>query len=162
MKKLILLRHGKSSWEFNVPDEERILQQRAYRDADVIAKAFQEKTDYRFSIWSSKAVRATTTAELVREHLKDRVDDFQIKEEFYTFDGDKLLSLIYNLPDEVDQMMLVGHNPAFTQLINFFCEKVRLDNLPTTGLAEMHFEATKWSQVDKAKLNLILFPKNLI
>jgi phosphohistidine phosphatase len=57
--------------------------------------------------------------------------------------------------------MLVGHNPAFTQILNFFCEESNIANLPTTGLAEMKFDSNNWSDIKKAKLNLLLFPKNL-
>lgn len=161
MKRLILLRHGKSSWENNVPDVERPLQKRAYHDAELVAKAFQNEANYNFTIWSSKATRAKTTAQLLTEKLEDQIDDFRIKDEFYTFDTTELLKLIFKLPDQVENMMLVGHNPAYTQLINYFYETAELDNLPTTGLVEMEFKSDKWSSIREAKINLLLFPKNL-
>lgn len=161
MKRLILLRHGKSSWESNVSDEERPLQKRAYHDAELVAEAFQNEANYNFTVWSSKATRAKTTAQLVTEKLKDQIDDFRIKDEFYTFDATELLKLILKLPNQIENMMLVGHNPAYTQIVNYFCDTAELDNLPTTGLVEMEFKSDSWSNIKKAKINLLLFPKNL-
>jgi phosphohistidine phosphatase len=161
MKRLILLRHGKSSWNHNVQDVDRPLEKRAYNDAELIAEDFNKKTDYNFTLWSSKANRAKTTAELVSNTLNSRIDDFKIKDEFYTFDVNELLSLIKNLPNTVENMMLVGHNPAYTQIINYFCQEEVIDNLPTTGLAELEFQADNWSEIKKATLNLLLFPKHI-
>ncbi|GGE29251.1 SixA phosphatase family protein [Psychroflexus planctonicus] len=161
MKRLILLRHGKSSWENNVLDEDRPLQKIAYDDAELVAETFGREANYNFTIWSSKANRAKTTAQLIVEKLEDQVDDFRIKDEFYTFNAAELLKLIFKLPDLIDNMMLVGHNPAFTQLVNYFCETAELGNLPTTGLVEMEFKSDNWSSIREAKINLLLFPKNL-
>lgn len=36
MKKLIIVRHAKSSWEHNLPDHERPLNQRGFNDADLV------------------------------------------------------------------------------------------------------------------------------
>lgn len=161
MKRLILLRHGKSSWSHHVADVDRPLLDRAYHDAELVAEAFQLQTDYRFTLWSSKANRAKTTAELIYKQLENRVDEFQIKSEFYTFDANELLQLIYHLPNHISNLMLVGHNPAFTQILNFFCEEANVYNLPTTGLAELLFDVDEWKTVSRAKMNLLLFPKNL-
>lgn len=161
MKRLILLRHGKSSWQNEVSDENRPLQKRAYDDANLVAEAFQKELNYNFTIWSSKATRAKTTAQLIVDKLKTNIDDFKIKDDFYTFDANQLLSLIFTLPDHVDNMMLVGHNPAYTQIINYFCEDAAIANLPTTGLAEMQFQSDSWKDIKNAQLNLFLFPKNL-
>jgi phosphohistidine phosphatase len=161
MKRLILLRHGKSSWDGNLPDEKRPLQERAIKDAKLVAQAFEEHTDYKFTVWSSKAVRAKTTAKLVVEELQNRIEDFHIKEEFYTFDASEVLKLIRELPEEVENMMLVGHNPAYTHLVNYFCKDVEISNLPTSGLVELEFDTPTWSELKKADLNLHLFPKHL-
>ena len=161
MKRLILLRHGKSDWNHNLPDEKRTLKKRAFDDVELVAEAFQKKSDFKFTLYSSHAVRAQTTAKLFAEKLKDRVEAFQIKNEFYTFDANEVLQLVFKLPNPENNVMLVGHNPAYTQLVNYFCDDFRVDNLPTTGLVELQFEADDWQAIKKAKLNLHLFPKNL-
>ena len=161
MKRLILLRHGKSSWDGNLSDENRPLIEKALLDAKIVAKAFQEHTDYKFTVWSSKAVRAKTTAKLVVKELENRIEDFQIKEEFYTFDASEVLNLIRKLPEDIENMMLVGHNPAYTHLVNYFCKDVEISNLPTSGLVELEFDTQTWSELKTADLNLHLFPKHL-
>ena len=59
----------------------------------------------------------------------------------------------------------MGHNPAFTELVNFFVGPGTLDNLPTAGWAELSIRIDEWSQVPDAKgegeLVYQLFPKSL-
>ena len=161
MKRLILLRHGKSAWDKNLPDQKRPLKSRAFEDVEHVANAFQNENNYFFTMYSSPAIRAQTTAKLFAEKLKDRVEAFHIKEEFYTFDASEVVQLVFNLPDDSDNILLVGHNPAYTQLINYFCEDANIDNLPTTGLVELQFKAKNWNTIKNAKLSLSIFPKNL-
>ncbi len=85
MKKLILVRHGKSSWKEDLPDDERPLKKRAYKDADLVIKAFSGFKDDQMTIWSSYAVRALTTAKLFKEGLNIPDSRFEVKDELYTF-----------------------------------------------------------------------------
>jgi phosphohistidine phosphatase len=58
MKRLILVRHGKSSWKEDLPDHERPLKKRGYKDAKVILKTFDHFYKPGALVWSSYAVRA--------------------------------------------------------------------------------------------------------
>ena len=68
-------------------------------------------------------------------------------------------------PDELERLALVGHNPAFTELINYFVGPGRLENLPTAGWAELILPIDKWPQVaaleGRGELVYLLFPKEL-
>lgn len=161
MKRLLLLRHGKSDWDNHLTDVERPIMQHAYKDAELVARAFQEKSTYSFSIFSSKAVRARTTATIFAEKLANQVDNFEIYDHLYTFDPNAILETISALPNTLENCMLVGHNPAYTQLINYFCQEAGVYNLPTTGLAEMTFETNDWKGLIHGQLTLLLLPKNL-
>ena len=67
--------------------------------------------------------------------------------------------------DDTDSLALVGHNPAFTELVNFLVSPGTLDNLPTAGWAELSIRIDEWSQAPDAKgegeLVYQLFPKSL-
>ncbi|MBZ9632514.1 histidine phosphatase family protein [Salegentibacter sp. LM13S] len=160
MKRLILVRHGKSSWEKNLPDEKRPLKKRAYNDADVVLKTFKEFQSEDLTLWSSPAVRANTTAKLFKDELQIPDDKFTIKKEIYTFDDDNLLSILKTCPESIKTLMVFGHNPAMTSLVNRLGDK-SLDNLPTTGLCVIDFDSNNWKDIQTGKTLLQLFPKNL-
>ncbi len=66
------------------------------------------------------------------------------------------------LPDEKNVVMLVGHNPAMTQLANVFLYD-KIDYLPTTGVVSIGFNTNKWHQISLAnrELQFYVFPKML-
>jgi phosphohistidine phosphatase len=83
----------------------------------------------------------------------------------YTFDYREVLRWIAAQSDDTDSLALVGHNPAFTELVNFFVGPGTLDNLPTAGWAELSIRIDDWSQAADARgggeLVYHLFPKTL-
>ncbi|MBZ9730947.1 histidine phosphatase family protein [Salegentibacter sp. JZCK2] len=160
MKRLILVRHGKSSWENNLPDEKRPLKKRAYNDAAVVLKTFKEFQSGDLTLWTSPAVRAHTTAKLFKEELQIPDDKFTVKKELYTFDDDHLLSVLKSCSEDVETLMVFGHNPAMTGLVNRLGDKP-LDNLPTTGLCVIDFDSDNWKNIKTGKTLLQLLPKNL-
>lgn len=160
MKKLILVRHGKSSWEEDLPDEERPLKKRAYKDAEVVLKAFRNSEPKPLSMWSSPANRALTTAKLFQEEMEIPDKDFRVKEDLYTFNVNQLLKVISGCDDAIENLMVFGHNPAMTQLVNTLGDHF-FDNVPTTGLIILDFEADSWKTLKNGKTTLYLFPKHL-
>lgn len=160
MKRLILVRHGKSSWDNNLPDHKRPLKKRAYNDAEVVLNAFQNFHDPGGMFWSSHAVRAHETAKLFKERLNVADSDFQVKQELYTFNQNDLLSVIQSCTNDIEKLMVFGHNPAMTILVNSLGDK-KIDNLPTTGLCVIDFPVDSWKDIRKGKTLLTLLPKNL-
>ena len=62
MKNLILIRHGKSSWEAPLNDKDRPLISRGILDAHFVAEKTIPYLPKTFIIWSSTAKRASETA----------------------------------------------------------------------------------------------------
>lgn len=160
MKKLILVRHGKSSWEEDLPDQERPVKKRAYKDAELVLNAFSSFVPKELMLCSSHAVRAFTTANLFKEDLKIPEDRFQVKKELYTFDRNSLLQVIKNCNSSVENLMIFGHNPAMTGVANSLGDQ-HFTNIPTTGLCMIEFKSDDWQGVKNGKTLLYLFPKNL-
>lgn len=160
MKTLILVRHGKSSWEDDVPDEERPLKKRAYKDANLVIKAFKKNFKKDFIVWSSFANRALTTARIFQEEFGIADEDFTVKNDLYTFNGNQLIDVISNCDNAVDCLMVFGHNPAVTHSANKLGDH-NFENVPTTGLVVLEFEADNWKDLKNGKTLLYLFPKNL-
>src|SRR4051812_25574812 len=68
MKKLLIIRHAKSSWDPAVPkDFDRTLNERGHKDAPVMAKRLLKRDIEIDSLVSSPAVRALTTASYFAE-----------------------------------------------------------------------------------------------
>jgi len=154
------MRHGKSSWKHDVDDHDRPLRKRAYNDIKLVADRAKPEISSSVKIYSSSANRALTTAKCFAKHLDLNSKQLQIKPELYTFNVQELKQFIYTLDDGYDEVMIFGHNPAFTMLANNFGDK-HFDNVPTSGLVNLSFENTSWKDCKKGKTTLHLFPKNL-
>lgn len=160
MKRLTLVRHGKSSWKHDLPDDERPLKKRAYRDGDLVSMTYKEFYSGDAMLWSSPAVRALETAKIFKNQLEVPDKNFKIKESLYTFDQDDLLNIITSCDDSLEKLVVFGHNPAMTGLVNRLGDK-SLDNLPTTGLCVIEFEVDSWKDIKRGKTLLTLIPKEL-
>lgn len=160
MKRLILIRHGKSSWEYDVADDKRPLKPRGFKDGELIAETFEQFFDKPVVIFSSPAVRALETAKIFKDKLKVEDKNFIIKPGLYTFNKADLLSQISKCEDSVPKLMVFGHNPAMTGLVNDLGDK-HFDNIPTTGLTVIDFDSPSWSDLGNGKTIMHLFPKNL-
>jgi len=160
MKRLILIRHGKSSWEHELPDVKRPLMERGIKDGELVAKAYEQFYTNPTIIWSSPAVRAKETAKIFKEKLNIQDSDFFIKTGLYTFDKDDLLKQIESCDPQVQTLMVFGHNPAMTELVNQLGNKY-FENIPTTGLTVIELETENWKELKKGKITLNLFPKDL-
>lgn len=160
MKRLVLVRHGKSSWENDVSDKQRPLQKRAYEDAEAVLKTFKHFYKFEATIWSSPATRALETAKIFKKTLEIPEEDFNVVEELYTFDQEELLDAIRSCSDDIHKLIVFGHNPAMTMLVNRLGDKP-LDNLSTTGLVVIDFETDSWKNIENGTTILTLLPKNL-
>jgi len=112
-------------------------------------------------IISSSAVRALSTATLLAKELDFDPEKIGVQEDLYHITSAALLQFIQLLPDEYGQVMLVGHNPTFTEVINQFAPEKSLTNLPTAGVAALAFDTAYWGQItqDNGKLLFLDFPK---
>lgn len=160
MKQLILVRHGKSSWEFGVEDRDRPLMERGISDAHKVSRHFASTSITPDAVYSSPAIRALHTCVIFLRKLKVPFGRFTLAERLYVFSGDELIDFIYDLPDTQDIVMIFGHNHAFTEIANDLGDKP-IDNVPTTGLVHISFDAGSWQDVRKGHTERILIPKAL-
>lgn len=160
MKRLILVRHGKSSWEHTLPDDQRPLKKRGERDGMLVANAFEKHLKKPVTVWSSPAIRALDTAKIFKHVLNIEDRDFHIKSSLYTFESNDLLNQIQNCDPTIDSLMVFGHNPAMTNVVNKLGDS-HIDNVPTTGLTVIDFQSDSWKNLKNGKTILSLFPKNL-
>ncbi len=161
LKTLVLVRHGKSSWEYpNLSDFERPLKKRATLDAQLVSKAFLDGNIHTYTAFSSGANRAFSTAQMFAKYLGSKVSTLEAKEELYTFSGLEILKFIKETSNQIDHLMLFGHNPALTEIANQMGNQ-SFANIPTTGLVQINFEIHSWTDAFGGKTQLYLFPKYL-
>jgi phosphohistidine phosphatase len=163
---LYLLRHAKSSWaDPTVADRERTLAKRGRRDAKRIAKHLRRIGGEPELVLCSPAERTRETLELTRPALGAAEVEFE--EELYGASCDELLARIRLVPDSVDSVMLIGHNPGLHELaITLSSTGDELERLkakfPTAALATLT-TAGSWSRLGPSKATLAAYvvPKQL-
>lgn len=160
MKHLILIRHGKSSWEYDVGDSDRPLGERGIKDAHLIAKALIDKLPPIEAVYSSPACRALHTAVILLRELGLPMELLKIRKELYDFSGSSVKAFVQSLPEELGQVMIFGHNHAFTNLANSWGSRY-IDNVPTAGFVHLTFQETSWDKVSYGKTHNTLFPREL-
>lgn len=164
MKKLTLIRHAKSSWaDFSLADEDRPLNKRGQRDAPFMADLMLKKGWLPELFVCSTAKRAQSTCAIFIEKIPSGKNIKIISNrDVYMASISQLLTIIESLPNEINHIALVGHNPGFTNLANYFINNGYLDNLPTCGIVEIEgADIKKWADFDHntAVVKEVHFPK---
>ena len=157
MKKLILIRHSKSSWHSPVQDIDRTISNRGVKDAHLIASKSVDIVPKSYIVWSSKAKRTTETAYIFSQYLSIPLETIHFTEDLYTFDDKKLHQIIKKCKNEHDNLILFGHNEAITNFVNKFGD-LYIDNVPTSGLVALQFDSNDWENLGKGKTITTLFP----
>jgi phosphohistidine phosphatase len=160
MKTIYIVRHAKSSWDdIMLSDHERPLNKTGIRKTARIVEYLKKKEISPDLFISSSAVRAKSTAFQIAKGLGYPVEKVQIEEELYHTDENGIFSMLFGLPDDIDSVMLFGHNPTLTYFVNNFI-RPEIDNLPTTGVVSVGFSTDKWEKMAEAefRLNFVVFP----
>ena len=160
MKTVILVRHGKSSWEYNVSDRDRPLMERGIKDVNKVAKEFSSNIIHIDAAYSSPANRALHTAMIFLRTINFPYTKFELSNELYDFSGEDVYRFVKGLNNGLDTVIIFGHNEAFTHIANSL-GNMYIDNVPTSGLVQLKFDINDWSAVTKGITVQTLFPKQL-
>ncbi len=160
MKNLLLMRHGKSSWELNVNDQDRPLQQRGITDAHLVGAEVAAKNLKIDQVFSSPANRALHTAMICLRELEYPLKDCAIVSDLYDFSGEKAINFIRNTENKLETILIFGHNHAFTYIANAMGDK-HIDNVPTSGFVQIQFKESTWSAITQGATIRTIFPKQL-
>ncbi|MDL5511496.1 histidine phosphatase family protein [Arenibacter sp. M-2] len=160
MKTVILVRHGKSSWEYNVSDRDRPLMERGIKDVNKVAKEFSSNLNHIDAAYSSPANRALHTAMIFLRAINYSYTKFQLSNDLYDFSGEDVYRFIKGLNNDKDTVIIFGHNEAFTHIANSL-GNMYIDNVPTSGLVQLQFDTNDWGTVTKGITVRTLFPKQL-
>lgn len=111
MKTLILQRHAKAEKDGD-DDLCRPLTPGGLSDVAVQGETVRQLEIFPELILHSHAMRAKQTAEIMAVKL-ELSQGYTVEDtDLYNCDSSELITMIRNLPDEVDSVLIVGHNPA--------------------------------------------------
>jgi phosphohistidine phosphatase len=142
-----------------VADKERPLKGRGKTDAKLISGIFKKNEFKPDMVFSSPANRAHSTCKIFLENLEISYKKLLIIDQLYDFGGQNVMNFVKSLDDSLENVMLFGHNHAFTSIVNLLGSKY-IDNLPTSGLAKINFDINSWKEVQSGTTELLLLPSD--
>jgi phosphohistidine phosphatase len=158
MKRLTLLRHAKSSWrDSDLPDHERPLSGRGERDAPRMGERLSGRKVRPALIITSTAKRALDTARTVARVLGYPREFVQVEPALYLADPTTILDVVGKQEERFTDILLVGHNPGLTELVNQLVPDLELHNLPTAGVVAMESSASRWADVAARNTTLLFY-----
>ena len=161
MKTLLLMRHAKSSWkQKDLPDIERPLSSRGEKDAPAMGRLLRKKELVPDLIIASPAVRARLTAKVVAEKSHYEKDILFI-DKLYMAETPEVLGALTSLPDEVNSVLLIGHNPWLEYTLQLLTGKIQ--SLPTATIAYISLPVDHWSELNgdtRGELEKVWRPKD--
>ncbi len=156
MHTLLLLRHAKSDRSIHVSDNKRPLSKRGLMDAPVMANRLKERHYNPDKLMSSNALRAQTTAEVFAGVLGT---ELIIDRHLYNAEVLDVVNIICSTNEDVEELMLVGHNPNWEELTEYLTgEEI---TMPTCSVVQISFDCA-WKKIKKKSGNIVYFdyPKN--
>jgi phosphohistidine phosphatase len=144
-------------------DHDRPLNERGLSAAPMMGSRLAEKKVIPQLLISSSAVRALTTARFVAHEIGENPDSVIIEPRVYSAGYLDIMELVAEQNDKYSCMIIFGHNPTFTELINHWTDSEIL-NMPTASLGLIEFNTTHWAKTLEIKGKLLDFdyPKNVL
>ncbi|ULQ55762.1 histidine phosphatase family protein [Flavihumibacter rivuli] len=157
MKKLLLVRHAKSSWgDLTISDFDRPLNDRGQRNAPEMAHRLL-KRDIKIDLFiTSTAKRAVETATHFVKAYDRPLKELVLKDELYHAPPHVYANVISEVDDENDTIIIFGHNPGITEFVNQLTN-TRIDDMPTCAIYALKVDAKHWKDFDTAKKEFWFF-----
>lgn len=157
MKRLVLVRHAKSSWaSTHLSDRERPLNKRGERDAPRMGKRLAGRGAAPELILSSPAVRAISTARILAGKVGYAESRIVELDDLYGAGVRDFLEVLADRGGEAQSVMLFSHNPGITELVNFLSGET-IGNVPTCGVAVLDFPVKQWKEIGRGTGVLVDF-----
>jgi phosphohistidine phosphatase len=163
VKLLYLLRHAKSSWDDStLADHDRPLAPRGLRAAKVVAEHLRREGIAPELVLCSSSTRTRETLTQIAPGLgKGAV--VEIERRLYAASGPELLTRLHEVRDEIESVMLIGHNPGIQDLALSLAgdgpEIARMRRkFPTAALATLMVNGG-WRELAAGSAELVSFVK---
>ncbi|MER6100762.1 histidine phosphatase family protein [Streptomyces sp. NPDC001832] len=159
-RRIVLLRHAKAEWSQD-SDHERPLAERGRKDAPVAGRKLVDSGIVLDLALCSTAVRTRETWKLAVHEMPQRPRTVY-EERLYEASPGELIALINETPDDVHDLLLIGHNPGMHAVADALSESAEGDTLarmnrggfPTAAFAVVEFSGS-WKGVEHGVGKLI-------
>ena len=162
MRRLILLRHAKSSWKHaDVEDHDRPLNKRGRAAAPVMARWLRDHGHLPDAILCSSSVRTQETVERMRDTAPDLPKPV-VTPDLYHAAPAAILSAIRRLSSQAAATgMVVGHEPGMGILARTLAgeDAAKIAAFPTAAAAVFRFDIENWADAAPENARLIAFAK---
>lgn len=150
---LMLLRHGKSDWDSDAPDDfSRPLAPRGIRSAERMGEVIRDLHLVPGIVVSSSATRARSTAELAR--ITGGWDSRLVLEDrLYGASVIDTLGIAEEYGADHDRVMLVGHEPAWSLTVHHVTgARVAMR---TATCVDMELDTVRWADLTSTSGSLV-------
>jgi phosphohistidine phosphatase len=160
VRRIILLRHGKSSWsDPTLSDVDRPLAPRGERASRRIAKHLRQKRIRPALVLCSPSLRTRQTLAAIEPSLGTG-SSIEFADELYAASKEKLLERLRALPESAESVMLIGHNPGLQELaLVLVSQGADLPKLkqkfPTGALASLVVGSDSWAALRPGDAELV-------
>jgi len=164
MKTLLLLRHAKSSWKDPaLRDFDRPLNKRGKAACRIMARYFTDEEIRPDLVICSGAERAQATLHGILDALDPEVT-LSIEGGLYHASTGTLLSRLQEVPDDVDTVMMIGHNQATEDFADALADGTMAaieDDMrakfPTAAMATLMAPIDSWADAALGGFRLVSF-----
>lgn len=174
MKYLTIVRHAKSSWaEPGLSDHDRALNERGRKAAAAVA-TFLHRTYFGGNdspallpaperLMTSTALRALTTAQIMRDTFALPVDRLLLESGLYLAEAGRILEVMRGFNESWHHVMMFGHNPGMHDFAERILARAHIPKMPTCTAVIMAFPHEFWGLADWQEAQLIgyITPKAL-
>ena len=171
MKTIYLARHAKSSWNsLAATDFDRPISSRGEADAIRISEELHRLGWKPDKIIASPAIRAKQTCKILCETIHFPIDHVEWNSEIYAAYMVTLLHLLASLDENINSVMLIGHNPAMEDFLVHLCGYAAINEVKqkdgkiftTANIAKLTTDVD-WKDLvmDEANLEKLLRPKEI-
>ncbi|WP_329215943.1 histidine phosphatase family protein [Streptomyces sp. NBC_01485] len=159
-RRIVLFRHAKADWP-QVTDHERPLAERGRKDAAVAGHRLTD-TGIPFDLaLCSTAVRTRETWKLAVQEFPQRPKTVY-EERIYEATPGELIALLNETPDDVRNLVLIGHNPGVQGLADVLSgqaagdagERMHRRGFPAAAFVVVSFDGT-WKSLEPGTATLL-------
>ncbi len=159
MKTLYIVRHAKSSWEYEgIQDIDRPLKKKGINDAYLISSILQKKIETPSVFVSSCANRALHTAMIFSYSFNYPLSNLKISKSLYSFSDGYLIKTVMALDNGFDSAIIFSHDHGISDFVNKFGSK-KINHVPTSGVVAIEFKTKHWKNIKLGKTLFTEFPK---
>jgi phosphohistidine phosphatase len=158
VKTVTFIRHGNANnTVLGFKDFDRTLSNVGIEEATkVAAKIFAMQIPIDIFICSA-AKRTMQTCEIFARQYNYSFDNILSNKELYNADYKDVLLLLQALPNEVNSIALIGHNPTMSECATLLNAEHKLIDMPTAGCISIEYETENWENFMAAKNKILHF-----